>query len=450
LWTQGAVGSTYYYRGTTFDNLIPHQISNGMPVPVLTPSGSGFDRDYAGSGGVMRGANGTDLLMFYHAENSACGSDKPPVVGVGLARSSDGGATWTRLGQVISSPEMPTDCNYSDFKGAGNPTVLISRDGQYIYMYYMEWLSTRPDSISLARAPISSDGVPGSWLKYKNGSLSEAGLGGASDPVIQRANETAVYAGVPNVTFNLYLNLYLAIVVGQNGFYYVSSSDGIDWNTPRLFWEVPPVTVLDSLNDGDHWYYYPTLISLDQDTDDTTLHTAYLYYARGTRNGPPHSTFRRPVGIGYEVYLPKIIKGLSYCTGLDWQEPCRVVPNRFVIGDITIDDIRQYDLGTGEGTVAFFEKESTVYAQWGAAYYVGSIDIADQFIQGEFANGCATGCGTVRFVIVRSNGQQEALCYYPDGTTRALQSSGTETWCPSYQNLRRPRQPGCPSPRPSS
>src|SRR4026209_1175755 len=46
---------TYYLRGATFDVLSPHEVdTNGRAIPVLVPSGSGFDKDYAGSSAVIR------------------------------------------------------------------------------------------------------------------------------------------------------------------------------------------------------------------------------------------------------------------------------------------------------------------------------------------------------------------------------------------------------------
>ena len=47
---------------------------------------------------------------------------------------------------------------------------------------------------------------------------------------------------MPNVTYNSFLNLYLAIVMGHDGFYYASSPDGINWTTPKLLWQVPALT----------------------------------------------------------------------------------------------------------------------------------------------------------------------------------------------------------------
>jgi len=438
LWVAGGVpntpGGTYYFTGAGFDNLAPHQTSSGNAVPVLTPSGSGFDKDYAGVGSVIRAANGTDLLMFYHGEDHTCSTDghDRTKAGIGLARSSDGGITWNRLGQVISSSEtIPADCIYEGFKGAGNPTVLISRNGQYLYMYYMEWVSTHSsDAISLARASVNSDGAPGAWYKYKNGGFNEPGLGGKSDVVIQRATETAGYAGVPNVTFNSFLNRYLAIVMGHDGFYYTSSGDGLIWDTPKRFWDVPAITN-SALVTGDNFYYYPTLISVDQNTDDLTTHTAYLYYAHGLKNTTPHFMARRPVRIGYDTFLPLIAREMgNNCTGLDWQQPCFVLADRYVVGDIVIDGMVQHDWGIDEGTVAFFEKQSLVYAQWGAGYYPGTLDTAATRIEDELAHGCGSSCNKVRFVVVRSTGQQDALCYYPDGSTQPLQSNDTGTWCP--------------------
>jgi hypothetical protein len=101
-----------------------------------------------------------------------------------------------------------------------------------------------------------------------------------------------------------------------------------------------------------------------------------------------------------------------------------------VVGDIVIDTVVQHDWGTDEGTVAFFEKLSTVYAQWGAGYYQGTLDTANTRIEDELAHGCGSSCNKVRFVIVRSTGQQDVLCYYPDGSTQSLHGDGTSTWCP--------------------
>jgi hypothetical protein len=187
MWFVNSI-NTVLLRGPTFESLIPSPLENGRVVPLLRPSGSGFDADYAGAASVIRAANGRDLLMFYHAEAHPCGYFIPFIMGVGLARSTDGGLTWQRRGQVLSGSETPpSGCNF-DVSGAGTPSVVRSRDGKWLYMLFTEAARSKPefgaDATFLARAPIESDGEPGSWLKYANGSFSEAGLGGTPTAVI--------------------------------------------------------------------------------------------------------------------------------------------------------------------------------------------------------------------------------------------------------------------------
>jgi hypothetical protein len=106
--------------------------------------------------------------------------------------------------------------------------------------------------------------------------------------------------------------------------------------------------------------------------------------------------------------------GLSSCQAFQGGETRQVAPGTFVVGDIVVDDVVQYDrnqqeatYGYPEGTIAFLERETSVTAPWGAGCYRGDIDQLNEVIQGEFAHGCETGCVAVRVVIVRTNGQQE-------------------------------------------
>ncbi len=99
---------------------------------------------------------------------------------------------------------------------------------------------------------------------------------------------------------------------------------------------------------------------------------------------------------------------LTLCSEFKNGETRKISVGTFVIGDITINGIAQYDSGgTGEGTVAYFEKDSTVKAQWGAGCYTGSMASADQIIQGELQHGCGSKCTSVRYVVVQSDGQQK-------------------------------------------
>jgi hypothetical protein len=327
MWANGGPRS-FLFTGPDFEHLTPPTLdSGGRAIPVLSPSGAGFDQGYAGAYAVVRAANGQDFMMVYHAEEYPEGqpSASNPVPctrwGVGLARSSDGGTSWTRLGQIISSEQLFVPCSQGgpNVQGSGNPTVALSPDGQYFYVYYQEPLVTlEPDQpkngngVRVARAPVSSDGVPGSWQKYHNGNFSEPGLGGRGTPVL-------FFPLNPVVSFNTYLNRYVVVSMSccdasTTGFVSASSVDGISWDTPTVFWSVPTTNLVPSLHVGDSWYHYPTFLSLDQPNQLTTGQTGYLYYAHGvvqSGNSYFRNLARRPVALVDGVGSPSLAMGVN-------------------------------------------------------------------------------------------------------------------------------------------
>ncbi len=137
---------------------------------------------------------------------------------------------------------------------------------------------------------------------------------------------------------------------------------------------------------------------------------------------PPTSTNSSETPIATLETQPPVIKptatvvtsggDLTSCSALKNGETRQISAGTFVIGDIIIDGVAQYDSGgTGESTVAYFEKESTVTAQWGAGCYIGSKILAEQIIQGELQQGCGSKCTSVRFVLVQIDGQQPVKYY---------------------------------------
>ena len=98
-----------------------------------------------------------------------------------------------------------------------------------------------PDSVFLARAPIESDGEPGSWQKYAYGGFAEPGLGGSPTPIVGPPHPTGetVYAGLPSISWNVALQRYLMTFMTMHGVYVATSPDGIHWDRPRLVWTRP-------------------------------------------------------------------------------------------------------------------------------------------------------------------------------------------------------------------
>ncbi|OTP72762.1 hypothetical protein [Caballeronia sordidicola] len=278
----------------------------GAAMGVLLPSGPGttaFDADYAGAGSVFPAANGTDLLMIYHAENhlfnGVLSSGNPFYAAIGLARSSDGGVTWTREGEIIGAhdPQLPTQTT----GGAGALTPSAVESGGYIYVIFREIdPQSKVTGFALARAPIAIDGVPGSWQKYSGGAFSTAGLGGAFTPLNVVLDPTVPGdMRQPQVSFNVYLQQFLMVSVGNGGIYAQTSADLINWTPGVVVLQapVPDSTVNLSTKPPSPFNWYPTIISMDQPSDQMSDQTGYIYYAKGTGVNSEHLMYRRAFNI---------------------------------------------------------------------------------------------------------------------------------------------------------
>ena len=301
LWVTGN-GQTYGLASSDLLSFTSLVSSGGVPSGVLLPSGPGttaFDADYAGAGSVFPAANGTDLLMIYHAENhlfnGVVSSGSPFYAAIGLARSTDGGVTWTRQGQIIGAHDPQSQTQTS---GAGASTPSAIEAGGYIYVIYREIdPQSAVSGFAIARAPISSDGAPGSWQKYSNGGFSTSGLGGAFTPLNIVLDPNAPGdKRQPQVSFNTYLNQFLMVCVGNGGIYALTSTDLIDWTPGTVILPAPvPDATVNTSTMPFNWY--PTIISTDQRSDQLSDQTGYLYYARGNGSGNQHYMYRRAFNV---------------------------------------------------------------------------------------------------------------------------------------------------------
>jgi len=287
LWAAGGgTYGTYLFR-------TPDLLSLGAPTSVFQPSGAGttaFDADYAGAGSVFPAINGTDLLMIYHAENHLfSGVDYPGTpfyAGIGLARSHDGGVTWTREGEIISGhdPQQPTQSS----PGAGAATPTVVETGGFIYVIYREIdVQSKVVGFCIARAPIAGDGAPGTWLKYDAGSFGTAGLGGAVSP-LAIVLDPAVPSDQrqPHVSFNAYLHQYVMAAVGNGGIYVSTSPDLIHWSNGLV---ALPGTYPDStITSSEVHDWYPTIVSPSEPSEEFSAQTGYLYYAKFLGDGTSH------------------------------------------------------------------------------------------------------------------------------------------------------------------
>ena len=273
-----ALDRNYIMRGTSLDNLKLLTDSRNQPLAVLQPStGVAYEKDYAAVGSIIFNKYTGDFIGIYHTEArlNKDASDTQ-TTSIALALSRDGGMTWSKKGQIITGENiLPIGQKVS---GAGQPSAIVI--GDYMYLYFSDWNGKSTDAIHLARAPLKSNGLPGSWMKYTKSGFNSPGLGGRSDPVILPPTNQTVYTSNPSISYNNYFKKYLAIFETNLGFFIGLSSDAINWGSYQQFFTFPKDTTLQKVN-GDIWYSYPSFISQGTPTDMETSKSGYLYYSRG-------------------------------------------------------------------------------------------------------------------------------------------------------------------------
>ena len=294
FWAPLGHGATVELATTNFYDL--HSVSDpAIEVFQPTHSASDFDSEYAGGSKVIRLPDGR-LAMLYHGEHHPCTGDRAEVT-IGLAVSSDDGATWDRRGAVVSAPEYTfASCDERTFYGAGSFSAVVSPDRQYLYVYFNQWLPGETAVTKVARALISTGLGPGNWFKYFNGRWKEPGLRGRADDVLPvpdtpRDQEWRAVA-IPTVSWNTEYRMWLAVFVTVSGFWYSSSSDGLHWSPARSLIDGVVLFAPESLVDHQQYIYYPSLIDVNADEDGRTSRTGLLIYAQGGWTAAHHMVGR--------------------------------------------------------------------------------------------------------------------------------------------------------------
>src|ERR1700733_4879591 len=174
-------------------------------------------------------------LLVYHAEYN-----NPAYFLLGLAMSSDRGLHWTDIGEIIRF-NMPFSYTGQSAPGAiGDPPLVISPDGKYFYVYFLDWLKSGANTTaSIARAPIAEvlqDAFGGSvhfaapFRKYYRGRWDQPGIGGASTDLIAEGH----FGGGNNVAYNSYIHRYMMLNSDSQNYSYAESPDGLHW-TDTIF-----------------------------------------------------------------------------------------------------------------------------------------------------------------------------------------------------------------------
>jgi hypothetical protein len=299
---------TYLVEGRHLDALT-------KSTKVLAPGRKGeFDNGYAGMCSVYRHRD-DKLYGFYHAEDQ---EDMPAIPGgvpgffcsIGAAVSEDSGRSWRKLGQAITSakPKSWTAFPGQPDRGAGEVSVVVSRDGRYLFAYYTEHsrMEDRGVQICLARAEIrDKPPIPGTWRKYRDGRFSQQGIGGLDTPVISAATLDNADAAFPQVSYSEYLGKYVMVLninvwkeyvekgrkLSKSGIYVEYSDDGITWSKGEML--VKDYAVFRT---GKSVSWHPTIIWSDREH-----RTGRLVYSHSDKWGHAHQGGTPHYMVGREI-----------------------------------------------------------------------------------------------------------------------------------------------------
>jgi hypothetical protein len=286
----GSRGSTGLISTKDFLTYTPVVGSQTEAQPVLTPSCRGigdnpgpascrdnFDANYAGVDLVFPSSSGNALFMIYQGTTKNFGttwSDSAFYSEVALATSTDAGSTWTRDGQIITgSDPKPTTQPKPGAYGADQSGAIVANG--YIYDFFPYFSNDGGDQgIEVARAPITTDGAAGSWVKYYQGSFGSqggvAGLGSAVVPATASCNRPAQ----PWLAFSTYLNEYVMVFVCEEGWFLSASTDLISWSSPTQFYTAP----VPLFTNGKETDENPSLVT-PGNTGQVIGQTGYVLYA---------------------------------------------------------------------------------------------------------------------------------------------------------------------------
>ena len=254
--------------------------------------------------------------MVYHAEIPTITTQSFDSL-FALATSSDGGMSWTDLGEIVRINQgYRSDMDGYDI---GDANLVISPDGKYFLIYFSDWLANgtthwgTPPTItivSVARATISSvlnDAFgehprAAAFQKYYEGWHRDQGLGGYS----QDLNPNGAYAGNMQVAYNSYLKRYQMFINQGVLIAYAESPDGMKWSIPSVLHDFRKDPGTPSV------YDVPVGMGANPSVLDKQF---YILYTRSPRTGGPARLWIDSQFHANEARGASIISGLRRFSG---------------------------------------------------------------------------------------------------------------------------------------
>jgi hypothetical protein len=306
------IQGTYRFGGT-LNQLDASLGCTAVVQPGTDPNGYSFDRDYAGGGPTIpiTGPSAqSGLLHIYHGEwhGGTCGSGSCFYASLGMAISTDGGASFTKLGEIIQPTvaRAPVVASSKNIDLGGGTLVIADDNGQhiadlttfdpnrvYLYVFYSDTDFTNtihPCEVALcigvARAKLTDVTTaafaldtamfPHLFHKYYQGAFTEPATSLDPDAAVASGHYTPVVFDVglfASVIYDSYIGQYLiAYTTGNSQVVMRSGADLFHWSTP--------ITSAGVSEAGNH-ILYATLVGEGNDPM-TGANAPYLFYIKAT------------------------------------------------------------------------------------------------------------------------------------------------------------------------
>ena len=248
-------GMNFRSQGHTLDTMGPIGPTNS----VLSGTAGQFDNGGAWLLNAIRRPDGV-IVGFYHAEDHSC-VPRTEWNSTGVALSTDDGASFTKLGQIIGSPNP---CRGNG--GVAANTVVWDHIGQ-------RWLGWGGAHAFESRAP---DAAPGTWRGYDTDGQFTMPMPCTDERRLGKLPGLDGHCSSQAVTWNSFLNRYLMVYTrwgDETHVYLAASTNGIAWVPPRTLLVLPAGERL----------AYPFIIGTTGEQSDAD---AWLVYQRSPATQP--------------------------------------------------------------------------------------------------------------------------------------------------------------------
>jgi hypothetical protein len=277
----------FVWSGPDVAELNPVRPMRGIQKGVHTHRGHVFDGDWWPLA-LWVAPDGT-WQSFMHAEDwhqidtGKAGFGGNDLRTIALWTSADQGGNWEYQGPVITIADefaLPggKQTTWPRNGGAGDHKLVLDPSGSYMHLLYTNFTYDPPrrgvdlahGNLAVARATVSSRGLPGTWHKYYKGEFAEPGVGGRESWVMSSYDGESDNSQ-RSAIWSTYLDCYVMVFTVRTSYCRISYSiDLVNWTPSEYLYR----------DDAAGINYASLIDAAPGGTDQLAGRSVWLYYTR--------------------------------------------------------------------------------------------------------------------------------------------------------------------------